>query len=85
MGCVQGYGESYSICFCAGNNVVLPVHILSLKDGPCLFNSTTLVIFQFKTPLPGLWLLCIYITVLILGVGRAILPNILPANHQLPR
>ena len=68
-----------------GINVVLHGHILALKVWPCLFHSPTLVLSQCTIFLPGLWLLFIYLLVLLSGVGRALLLNIVTQNHQLTR
>ena len=67
MDCVQVYGETCGIFrfFVFEGYVVLQVHILALKFVPCLFHSSTLLISQYTILLPGLWLLCIYIQVLI--------------------
>ena len=75
----------YFVFFTVGRNVVLNVHILALKVGPYIFHSPTLVLTQCTILLPSLWLLCIYLLVMLSGVGRALFPNILPLNHQLPR
>ena len=60
---------------CVGKHVVLRVHILSLKVGPFLFHSPTLVIYQCTTFLTSLWLPCILFLVLLSGVRRAFLTN----------
>ena len=57
--------------FCAVNNVVLHVHILALKVGPCLFHGPTLVLSQHTIFLPSLLLTCIYLLVIISGVRHA--------------
>ena len=71
--------------FCVGINAVLHTHILELKVRPRLFHSPTLVLYKCTNFLPSLWLPCIYLLVLIYGTGHAILPNILPQSHLLPR
>ena len=73
------------LVFCVGNYVVLRVHILTLKVGPFIFHSTTLVLSQCTTYLPSLWLPFILFLVLISGVRRSLFPNIFCQNHQLPR
>ena len=72
-------------CFCVGMNVALHIHILTLKFGPWLFHNPTLVLYQCTIFLPSLWLFCIYLLAMISVLGRALFPNILPQNHQLPR
>ena len=67
------------------SNVLMHVHILKLKFGPCLFNGLTLVLSQCTILFPNLWLFFVYIIVLLLSVGRAILPNISPQNYRLTK
>ena len=55
-----------------GNHVVLRVYILALKVGPLLFHGPNLVLSQYTTTLPSLWLPCILFLVLRSGVRRAI-------------
>ena len=77
---------NYVFCFSIVRiNLVLHLHILSLKLGPCLFFSPTLFLSQCTIFLSSLLLLCIYLLVLISGVERALFPNILPQNHLLTR
>ena len=64
--------------FCVGRNVVLQVHILALKVGPCIFHSPISVIYQCTIFLPNLWLLYIYLIVLLFDVKNDILQNISP-------
>ena len=61
---------------CVGKHVVLYVHILALKVGTFLYHSTTLVISQCTSSLTSTWLPCILFLVMILGVRRALFPNI---------
>ena len=68
---------------CVGINVVMHVHILELKFCSYIFHSTTLVLYQCTVFLPSIGLLCIYLLVLLSGVGRAPFPHILPQNHRL--
>ena len=56
--------------FHVGRNVVMHVHILSLKVVPCIFHSPTLLLSQCTSLLLNLWLLFIYLLVLFSGVGR---------------
>ena len=67
---------------CVGMIVVMHIHNLSWIVGPCLFHSLTLVLYQCKTPLLSLWLLCTYLSKLFSDVGHDILPNILPQNRR---
>ena len=55
-----------------GINVVLHVHILELKVGPCICHSPTSVIPQCTTLLPSLWLPFILFLVLLSGVMHAL-------------
>ena len=68
-----------------GSNVVLRVHILVLKVGPCLFYGPTSVLSQCTNLLPILWLPCICLLVLLPGLRHALPPNILLQNHWLTR
>ena len=51
--------------FCVGRDVVLSICILAFKVVPCFFHSLTLVLYQCKTFLPIMWLLCIYLIVML--------------------
>ena len=67
--------------FSDGKNVVLQIHILALKFGPCLYHSPTSVLSQCTILLTSMWLTCIYLLVLISGVRHALPPNNLPQIH----
>ena len=86
MGCVQGYSESWG-CFgllrwkeCSTGRTYLGIDSWAVT-----FHSTTLVLFQCTTFFPSLWLPCISIQVLILGVRHSIFLNILLRIRRLPR
>ena len=56
-------------------NAVMHIHSMALKVRPRLFNSSTSLQSQCIIFFPSLWIPCIYIIVLILGVRHA-LPQI---------
>ena len=64
---------------------VMHIYIMAWIARPFLFHGPIVVIFQCTVFLPSLWLIFTYLPVLILGVGNALLPNILPQNHLQPR
>ena len=60
---------------------MLQVHILEFTVGPFIFRGPALVLHQCTISLPSLWFLFTYLLVLISGLGRALLPNILLQNN----
>ena len=72
-------------CVCVEMNVLMHIKILELILGTQPFHSPTLLLSHCTISLPSLWLLCIYLLVLLSGVGPALFLNILPHDNQLPR
>ena len=65
--------------------VLLHAHRLEFEVGLLLFYGLTSVLSQCTIYHTSLWLPFIYLLALLLGVSRALFPNISPQNHRLPR
>ena len=73
MGCVQGYGESSgTLDFSCGKECSPARTYPGIEIWTMPFYSPTLVLLLCTIFLPSLWLVCIYLLVLLSGVGRAI-------------